>query len=222
MPYAGWIWPLELHPGPDQRKPVISDGYKASATATNRQHLGVDIMYRRPAAGEPKLPERTKWFECEAARVLAAFDGDVWEVNRLDPHGISVVIDHHTVDGTGPRVTVYRHLATCEVAKRQRVKAGQVLGVAGYDTTRAASQTPNHLHFEIWDTSRHKATGNPREDFGFDPAMVMHLWGYRGRSGQFLGPDGRVLVADSGALHSGDEPSFHAFSAAGASLGLLG
>ncbi len=220
-PYAGWVWPLELHAGVDARKPVISDGFKAKATATTRQHLGCDVMYKRQARGEPRLPGWTTWFECVDARVIAAFDGNVWAVHRTDPHGISVEIDHHVVAGVGPRVTVYRHLDVCYVMDRQAVKTGDVIGIAGYDKTKPATATPNHLHFELWDTSRPKVTGNPREDFGLDPATVMHLWGYVGRSGR-QGPDGKVLVADVGPLHEGEEPSFTAFAGAGADLGLLG
>lgn len=221
-PYAGWVWPLEVKPGPERTRPVISDGYKAKATATTRQHLGVDLMYKRSIAGTPNLPGSTKWFECVGARVMAAFDGTVWSANLLDPHGISVEIDHHQVAGVGPRVTVYRHLDLCYVKKGESVKAGQILGVAGYDRTRPASETPNHLHFEIWDTSRPKVTGNPREDFGFDPAPVMALWRFRDRYGREDGPDGKVLVAGSGAVHGGEEPTFEAVAGIGAEMGMIG
>lgn len=221
-PYEGWIWPLELRPGVDARKPVVSDGFKAQATASTRQHLGIDIMYKRAARGTPDLPGVTAWFECVDARVLAAFDGNVWKVHRTDPHGISLELDHHNVPGVGPRVTVYRHLAVCYVADGQAVKAGDVLGIAGYDTTRKATETPNHLHFELWDTSRPKTTGNPREDFGLDPALVMGAWGFKGRLGQYTGPDGKVLVAAAGAMHGGEEPTFTSAAAFGVEAGLLG
>lgn len=220
-PYEGWVWPLELYPAGGHRAPVVSDGFKAKATATTRQHLGVDVMYKREARGEPSLPYKTAWFECVDAQVLAAFDGHVWEVNRLDPHGISVLVDHHNVAGTGPRVTVYRHLDTCWAVKGQAVKAGDLLGIAGYDKTKSARSTPNHLHFEVWDTSRPKVSGNPREDFGIDPGTIMGRWGFRGRDGSYRGPSGRVLVADAGALHSGEEPTFSAVAAAGAELGII-
>ena len=217
-PYEGWCWPLAIQKG---RCPVISDGFKAMATATTRQHLGCDVMYKRAIKGTPALPGYTAWFDCVGAMVLAAFDGHVWDVHRLDEHGISLEIDHHSVPGVGPRVTVYRHLATCLVEKGQAVKAGQVLGIAGYDKTRAATATPNHLHFEIWDTSRPKVSGNPREDFGLDPALVMGAWDFRGE-GQLIRGDGKVLVASSDVHHSGEEPTFIAVTSGAAELGLIG
>lgn len=217
-PYEGWCWPLEVQNG---RRPVVSDGFKAQATPTTRQHLGVDIMYKRATKGTPDLPGKTAWFDCVGARVIAAYDGHVWGVNRLDEHGISLELDHHQVPLVGPRVTVYRHLATCLVEKGQAVKAGQLLGIAGYDKTRAATATPNHLHFEVWDTSRPRATGNPREDFGLDPALVMGAWDYRDASNVWRG-NGSVLVAADDALHGGEEPSFIAVASSAAQLGLIG
>lgn len=190
--WQGWIWPVELHPG-DHRKPVISDGFGTAASGKRggKGHYGVDIMYRRSPAGSAKLPAQTAGFEVPSGQIqaLAAFDGTVWAVNRADAHGISVEIDHHRVPDIGPRVTVYRHLASSPLAKGQTVKAGGLVGIVGYDTTAAASATPNHLHFELWDTSR-AGGSDPRRDFGVDPAPFMKDWGYRGRSGAYEAPTG--------------------------------
>ena len=205
MAYSGWIWPVELHPG-DGRKPVISDGFGTAASGKRggKGHYGIDLMYKRPVNGTAKLPAQTAGFEVPSGqiRALAAYDGTVWAVNRTDPHGISVEIDHHFVPGIGPRVTVYRHLESCPLAKGQTVNGGDQVGIVGYDRTAAASATPNHLHFELWDTSRKVVTGNPREDFGFDPAPVMGSWGFKGRTGQYEAPGGPSGVP----VASGQEP----------------
>jgi murein DD-endopeptidase MepM/ murein hydrolase activator NlpD len=185
--YVGWVWPMELHPA-DYRKPVISDGFGTAASGKRggAGHYGIDLMYRRPIPGTPSLPDRTKAFEVpsDLIHALACYECTVGEVNRLDSHGISVGLDHHNVAGVGPRWSVYRHLSQCELTKGQTLHAGDIVGIVGYDRTKRANETPNHLHFELWDTSRPRVDGNPRHDFGFDPAPFMGSWSYKGRTGK--------------------------------------
>lgn len=170
-----FLWPMEtLASG---LRPVISDGFKPVAIGTARQHLGVDVMYRRPVNGEPKPPDLTKGFQCPSGqcRVIAIGAGKVHAVDKADPHGIMVEIDHGKVDGVG-RVSVYRHLASIAVGVGQEVTAGVFLGFAGKDLA-AGKSTPNHLHFELWDTGRPRASGQTRRQaFSIDPAPFMARW----------------------------------------------
>jgi hypothetical protein len=205
--YSGWVWPVELHLK-DKRKPVISDGFSRTSRG-GKGHYGVDIMYRRTMSGSPSLPSYTANYECRSGEVyvLACGPGTVWAVHPTDAHGISLEIDHHQVPGVGPRVSAYRHLDRCYVKAKDEVKAGQVIGIVGYDKTAPASQTPNHLHFELWDPSKQRIPGtDSRVAWGLDPAPVMALWGYRHREGGESTPppqtDGQTDGAppDSGLL----------------------
>lgn len=193
MTYVGWVWPMELHPS-DYRKPVISDGFGTAASGKRggKGHYGIDLMYRRALSGAPSLPDKTAGYEVPSGIIhaIACYHCTVGEVNKLDPHGISVGLDHHNVPGVGPRWSVYRHLASTPLVKGQTLKPGDIVGIVGYDRTVAASKTPNHLHYELWDTSRPKIDGNPRHDFGFDPAPFMASWAFRGPGGKEASPTG--------------------------------
>ena len=81
----------------------------------------------------------------------------------------------------------------------QAVAAGTVLGIVGYDRTEKPTATPNHLHFELWDTSRGpKGSGNPRQDYGIDPEPAMASWSYRGKDGAHLVADGATRPPEGG------------------------
>lgn len=186
-PYAGWVWPLMVHPldpPGNARPPVVTDGFaRVAPKRESGAHLGVDIMYRRTVPGAPKLPELTKLFECPsgAAVVVAAFDADVYRVNPTDPRGVSIELDHHNVPGVGPRATAYRHLERAFVKRGDHVKAGDPIGIVGYDRTKSPSSTPNHLHFELWDTTR---PGRGREAWAINPGPFMGAWKVKGRAGE--------------------------------------
>jgi hypothetical protein len=100
----------------------------------------------------------------EGARALAASDGVVWSASRM-PRGFTVVIDH------GSHATFYTHLSqllvspTERAASKQRIYAGQPLGVIGADPTDPAGLP--HLHFELW-------KGGPSD--AIDPGPLMRTW----------------------------------------------
>lgn len=183
-----FLWPLTaLAAG---TRPVISDGFKPVALPGSRQHLGVDLMYRRATNGVAAPPDFTKAFFCltKGAQVVAAGPGRVATVDPADKHGIFVVIDHGTLAGVGPTSTAYRHLATIAVKVGDQVQAGAFLGFAGHDLAAGAS-SPNHLHFELWDRGRPRADGQgPRAAFAVDPEPAMRTWKVKTPSG-FTSPD---------------------------------
>lgn len=102
----------------------------------------------------------------EGVRALAASDGIVWSASRM-PRGFTVVIDH----GALGYATFYTHLSSLLVAptqrgaSRERVYAGQPLGVIGADPMDPAGLP--HLHFELW-------KGGPSD--AIDPAPLMRWW----------------------------------------------
>ena len=175
--WSGWVWPVVALP--NGSRPVVSDGFKQVAVAgVSRQHLGVDIMFRRAENGEAKAPEYSKGFFVENGKgvVVAAGPGTIYSVERADKHGMSVKIDHGKIAGVGPRVTAYRHLASVAVEKGQIVNAGSIIGIIGYDLSQGAKGL-NHLHFEIWDTSRPRASGQDiRDAYAVNPEPMLKLW----------------------------------------------
>lgn len=187
--YQGWVWPVERHPI-DGNVPVISDGFDREGRR-GAGHFGVDIMYRRPSAGPVQYPQYSKWhyMPSNSVRVLACGPGTIHAVHLNDSHGISVEIDHHRLSGDGPRVSAYRHLSSCSVTKGMTVQAGTVIGIVGYDVSRKATETPNHLHFELWATDKtFTYSRERRKRFGFDPRGVMRGWTVLGRTGGGVPP----------------------------------
>ena len=73
--------------------------------------------------------------------VLAAFDGEVIESGYNGGYGNCIKIQH----GNG-LVTLYGHQSKNLVKVGQKVKAGQVIGLAG----RTGRATTEHVHFEIF------------------------------------------------------------------------
>lgn len=161
--WVGWVYPLPSLAG---RAATISDGFAAEKTTEHRQHLGVDVMYRRWPHEPAELPRGTKLFYMPAGTpVLAAFGGKIWNSSVTD-YGHSVTIDHGNAPDIGPAVTFYQHMASFERPwkKGDVVHAGDVLGIAG----GALIEYPlHHLHFELWLPTRDKAV---------DPASHMASW----------------------------------------------
>jgi murein DD-endopeptidase MepM/ murein hydrolase activator NlpD len=73
--------------------------------------------------------------------VLAAFDGEVIESGYNGGYGNCIKIQH----GNG-LVTLYGHQSKNLVKVGQKVKAGQIIGLAG----RTGRATTEHVHFEIF------------------------------------------------------------------------
>ena len=74
--------------------------------------------------------------------VCAALDGAVLMSGYTADYGYIVVIQH-----TGNLVTIYKHLSTLFTSEGSKVKAGEVLGIAGTQGDRTAVP---FLHFELW------------------------------------------------------------------------
>lgn len=169
-----WAWPV-----PDL---ITGDEVPAYFAAAQSQefrrpdHLGVDLMYRH-APGDAAYPAtatdhgNAQWFAPLQTPVLAARDGVVWSVDR-SPRGIEVVIDHGK-----PFATYYQHLASTLLPVGTRngktpngmalhVKAGQQIGVMGFDPTDPEGL--RHLHFAVW------YGGN--NDSSVDPERAMRSW----------------------------------------------
>lgn len=177
-----WVWPVAAWNG---RAPVISDGY-GSRRPDGRQHEGVDIMYRRASSDSfpAGTPNGSKGFVMpDSMPVLAARDGVVWSALET-PRGFAVVIDHGK-----PFATFYAHLErlfvqpTARAQSKERVRAGQPIGIVGYSPLDA--ERIKHLHFEVWE-------GGPQAKI--DPALAMRAW-------RVVDVPRESLVARNAALH---------------------
>lgn len=189
-----FAWPIDaLSLG---KRPVISDHFDRIGAGGHRIHLGVDIMFPRDAAGEHKPPEWSKrFYMLHGTIVRAVGPGKVWAVDRLDRHGIAVTIDHGMTPD-GPRVSVYRHLATATVQRGQLVGGRAIIGTAGADPSQGGRGLI-HLHFEWWDTARPRGDGQgARDAFAIDPAQLLARVPVRGLDGKDRPPD---LVSGAGA-----------------------
>ncbi len=78
--------------------------------------------------------------------VCAVLDGTVLMSGYTANNGYVIVIQH-----VGNLVTVYKHLSSIFQSESVKVKAGEVLGIAG---TQGDKMTNPYLHFELW----HKGT----------------------------------------------------------------
>ncbi|MBR3859973.1 MAG: M23 family metallopeptidase [Bacteroidaceae bacterium] len=74
--------------------------------------------------------------------VCAALDGTVLMSGYTANNGYVIIVQH-----TGNLVTVYKHLSSILKQESMKVKAGEVLGIAG--TQGDKIPTP-YLHFELW------------------------------------------------------------------------
>ena len=163
---AAWIHPV---PSLGDRNAVISNEFRASDSDDGkaRQHLGVDLMYRRRDARDliAAFPIGTAggtrlFFMPERVSALAASAGVVAFAGNTT-FGNTVIIRH-----ANGWATYYTHLATLEVRQGASVLAGQAIGTIGAspkDTTHL-----RHLHFEMWrDGIRSSAV---------DPAPYLDAW----------------------------------------------
>ena len=98
---------------------MLAEGYNPDS-----QHLGIDI-----AATNDK-------------NVCTVLDGTILVSGYTANHGYMAVIQH-----TGNLVSVYKHLSTLLVSEGAKIKAGEVIGLAG--TQREKMKQP-FLHFELW------------------------------------------------------------------------
>ena len=162
--WGGWVYPLPTLA--NDRAAVISDGFSAEKTTEHRQHLGVDVMYRRRPHEPASLPRGTTLFYVPAnTPVLAAFGGKIWNAS-VTGYGHSVTIDHGNAPEIGPAVTFYQHMESFSRPwkKGDVVRAGDELGIVGGSLT---GYPLHHLHFELWLPTRDKAV---------DPGPYMAKW----------------------------------------------
>jgi hypothetical protein len=163
-----WVWPVPSWQG---RKPTISDGFY-SPRAGYPLHGGADLMYARLPSDPYKAgsPNGTKGFVMpDGLTALAASDGVVWSAFQT-PQGFAIVIDHGK-RGAYPVSTFYTHLdhllvkPTDRAASKERVAAGQPIGVIGFSPLDP--EKIKHLHFEL-------RLGGAIDRI--DPAPVMRSW----------------------------------------------
>jgi hypothetical protein len=159
-----WVWPVPRWNG---RAPAISDGFGMRANGVH--HNGVDLMFARAAADTLRAgtPNGTAHFVMpDGMHAVAASDGVVWSAMQT-PRGFAVVIDH----GPAKVATFYQHLEkllvtpTANAKSRERVRAGQPIGIIGADPLDG--EHLKHLHFELW-------LGGPND--AIDPAPVLRSW----------------------------------------------
>ena len=108
----------ELHFYPPMRG-MITTGFNP-----NEQHYGIDI-----SATNDK-------------NVCSVLDGTILMSGYTANHGYVVIVQH-----VGNLVTIYKHLSLVFHGESVKVKAGEVLGIAGSQGQKTS--TP-FLHFELW------------------------------------------------------------------------
>lgn len=154
-----WIHPV---PTLDGRPAVTSNEFRAndSTDGKARQHLGVDLMYRRRDARDliSAFPAGTPggtplFFMPEHVSVLAASAGVVTFAS-LTSTGNTVIVRH-----PNGWATYYTHLATLAVQRGAAVIAGQTLGTIGASPEDAAHL--RHLHFEMWKGATREGAVDP-------------------------------------------------------------
>lgn len=99
-------------------------GLLAEAFSPDSQHYGIDIT-----ATNDK-------------NVCSVLDGTVLMSGYTANHGYVIMVQH-----VGNLVTVYKHLSSVYKDESAKVKAGEVLGIAG---TQSQSSISPFLHFELW------------------------------------------------------------------------
>ena len=160
------MWPIVKW---RDRMPVVSSGI--GSPRPGGPHRGVDIMFKRRFPADDRLvrgtPNGSKWHVMpDNVLAVAASDGMVWSAGPTS-HGFAVVIDH------GPRkiATFYTHMEklfltpTNRAQSRQRVVAGQPIGIVGFSPLDG--ERLRHMHFEIW-------LGGRRD--WIDPEPLLRSW----------------------------------------------
>ena len=167
---AQWVSPLPVYRG---YVPEVSDGFQGAATTDHRQHLGVDLMYRRKRANTVTPPEEaidgkngSKLYWVPAGMVAyACHDAIIWSTGRTE-------LGHNVVLDCGkPYAVFYQHLSTLLVPlgiakgklgeRPYPVRAGDPLGVVGGDG-RPGGYPLRHLHLEIWRGGGRESAVDPR------------------------------------------------------------
>lgn len=169
---TGWMWPVPTLRTKDGSlyAAVISDGV-GSPRGEGRIHNGVDIMFRRKSKGDrpefkPGTSDGTPNYFAPQVTIHAAKDGVIWSASKT-PRGWSVVIDHGK-----PFASYYTHLVALAIpehragknvitGKPTRVKAGDVIGLMGFDPMD--KQKLRHLHFAVWHGGTDTAAVDPEE-----------------------------------------------------------
>jgi murein DD-endopeptidase MepM/ murein hydrolase activator NlpD len=123
--------------------PEISQGFGGGSG----KHKGVDIMYRREAAGEVQLPVFSKRFRMPGGVPALAFAAGKVVKSSMIGTGGRVEIDHG--DGFS---TKYYHLRSPKVRVGQTVTAGQPVGDIYHNESGFRL---NHLHFEMLKNGSH-------------------------------------------------------------------
>ena len=164
-PLVGWTVPV---PTLGDRPVVVSNEFHVGPQINDsREHLGVDLMFRRRDARDllavypPKTASGTAlFFMPDGVSAIAASTGTV-SFADMTGMGYSVIIQHPI-----GWATYYTHLSALAVKRGDVVRAGQPLGTIG------ASPNDNehlkHLHFELWKGG--KRTG------AVDPAPYLAAW----------------------------------------------
>ncbi len=165
VPDGEWVWPVPIWQG---REPEVSDRFQFAKNDQHRQHLGLDIMFRRLPNEPIKLPHTTKHFAMpDGVPVLAARSGKIISIEEGNRGGAVKI--YHKVGGR-ELVSFYQHLSQLNSALQpgDTIGAGTVLGIVGGDI--AQGQYPLwHLHYEIRDLHR----GKTRPKQVIDPAPYL-------------------------------------------------
>lgn len=168
---TGWVFPIPDLKTSDGRvyRGMVSDGWGTPRHLPGggiTEHRGADVMYRRASVNDrpeykPGTHDGTRgYFAPRFTPVLAARDGKVWSVNKT-PRGYAIVLDHGK-----PWATFYQHLESVFRVKGATVRAGDIIGVMGYDPLDPAQL--RHLHFEAWHGGA--------EESAVDVAPQMDTW----------------------------------------------
>ena len=128
----------------------------------------------------------------EGSQIRACHDGEVYAVQPDDgPYGIHVRIKQIVRDTWGKHKTVYAHLNSASVVVRERVKAGQPIGIAG----NTGNSTARHLHLglQLIGATNSGETEYPHDYI--DPAPYLDMEGVVMPGAPYVSwPPGRCLV----------------------------
>lgn len=184
-----WVWPVPITRG---REPVISSGW--GSPRGDRQHEGVDVMFRRIPSDPYPVGSRqgSKLFVMpNDVLAVAAADGVLWFSGET-ARGWSVILDH--TESTGQKVaSYYTHMERLFVPPTSRgrgkikIAAGQPLGIVGADPLDRNHLM--HLHFALWAGGSENA---------FDAAPFMEKWA-KIRDPRESGPPPAPATNSSGA-----------------------
>jgi murein DD-endopeptidase MepM/ murein hydrolase activator NlpD len=116
---SGLVWPLRFD---DSRNVRSRYGYRGQGSGFGRYHYGLDL---RAARGEP---------------VYSAGGGVVADAGASGAYGRFVRVEHG-----GGLQSFYAHLDRVLAGRGDRVRRGQVIGLAG----STGNATGPHLHFEL-------------------------------------------------------------------------